>query len=111
MEVPEPNGRDGRRLFEIDLHPLEAVEEFDEVTFAGILFAISDEREFTDDRRVIAAGDGLAFREKDGALRDKKLGGRGGSLHEVGHVDRLGSAFDQFRWQHGGERDTTDGAT
>ena len=54
--VPQPDGVDGSGFLQIDLDPLEAVEQFDEISFASLFIAIGDEVERTDDRVVVAAG-------------------------------------------------------
>ena len=57
MEVPNPDAIDLGAFLKIDLHPLGAVHQLDEVTFSSVLLTIGDEIERTDDRIRIAAGD------------------------------------------------------
>ena len=90
MEVPEPEGGDGGAFFEVDLDPLGAVEQLDEVAFAGFLVAVGDEGEVADDRIGIAAGDFFAFGEQDGAFRDAELGGLAGAWVRFGTFIGLG---------------------
>ncbi len=111
VEMPQPDGGNGRALLKVDLHPLEAVEQLNEVAFAGVLVAVGDEFEFTDDGGVVTTGDGFTLGEQRGALWDEKLGSLGGSLNEIRHIDWFWGAYDEFRRKLGDERNTADGAT
>ncbi|MFN9960605.1 MAG: hypothetical protein ACK55I_46580, partial [bacterium] len=61
--VPDPNGLDGGLLFEVDLHPLKAVGEFEEIAFACFFIPVGDVGQVADDGKIVAGCDWLAFRE------------------------------------------------
>ena len=63
VEVPDPDGGDFGFFFKVDLHPLQAIEDFHEVAFASVFVTVGDVGEVANDREVIAAGDRLVFRE------------------------------------------------
>ena len=63
MIVPNPDGGEICGFFEVDLHPLKAVHELYEVTFARLLVAISDVGEFADNGKVVTRGHGLVRRQ------------------------------------------------
>jgi hypothetical protein len=90
VEVPDPDGGDRWALFEVDLHPLQAVEQFDEVALAGFLVAIGDEVEVADDRGVVAAGDGLALESSTVPSGTRNSGALVGAWTRLGTFIGLG---------------------
>lgn len=58
--VPNPDGREVRWGFEVDLYPLRTVHDLYEIAFACFLVAVGDVFKFADDWEVVAAGYWLA---------------------------------------------------
>lgn len=55
--VPHPNGCQVGRGAEVDLHPLYAIHQFNEVAFTRFFVAIGDVCKLADDREVVAGDD------------------------------------------------------
>ena len=108
--VPDADGVDGGGFLQVDLDPLRAFEQFDEVAFASLFVAVGDELEVADDRIVIAAGDLLVLGQQHRFLGNQENRVLVGRLHQIGHVHGLGRAFDEFGRIVEGESHTTDGA-
>jgi len=55
--VPDPERLDGGFLFEVDLHPLEAVGKFEEVAFACLFLPVGDVGQVADNGKPVTASD------------------------------------------------------
>ena len=63
--VPEPYGFNFRGFFEINLNPLEAVHQFDEIAFTRLLVSVGDVLKLSENGEVIAAGNFFSAGEEN----------------------------------------------